>query len=101
MKTNEVKRKRRQDEMLREYDFAGMEGIRGKYYKAYRAGHTVRVHKSNGSINVRYFTLKDGAVMLEADLRQYFPTDEAVNSALRSLVALIPTKSKRKVARKN
>jgi hypothetical protein len=30
-----------------EYDFSG--GVRGKHYKAYRAGHTVKIHKSDGS----------------------------------------------------
>jgi len=30
-------------DMCPEYDFASMSGgVRGKYYKAYRAGHTVR-----------------------------------------------------------
>ena len=30
--------------------------------------------------------------MLEPDVRQYFPDSEAVNNALRSLIALIPRK---------
>ena len=30
--------------------------------------------------------------MLEPDVRQYFPDSEAVNHALRSLIALIPRK---------
>ena len=39
-----------------------------------------------------YFTLKDGAVMLEPDVREYFPDSETVNSVLRSLIMLIPRK---------
>jgi hypothetical protein len=33
------------DDMRPEYDFQSMKGgVRGKYYKAYRAGHTVKIH---------------------------------------------------------
>ena len=79
-------------DMLPEYDFAGRKGVRGKYYRAYRQGHSVRVHEANGMVRVRHFTLAEGAVMLEPDVRDYFPNSEAVNSALRSLIALIPAK---------
>ena len=50
------------EEMREEYDFSG--GVRGKHYRAYRAGHTVRVTRADGSIEERHFTLEDGAVML-------------------------------------
>ena len=73
------------DEMREEYDFSG--GVRGKHYQAYRAGHVVRVRKSDGSIEQRHFTLQDGAVMLDPDLKVRFPDSESVNRALRSLVA--------------
>ncbi len=79
-----------QTEMLPEYDFTGKKGVRGKYYRAYRQGHTVKIHKADGTVSTRYFTLEDGAVMLEADVRRYFPNSAAVNTALRSLIALIP-----------
>jgi hypothetical protein len=81
-----------QDDILPEYDFTGKKGTRGKYYQAYRKGHTVRIHQPNGMVNVQYFTLEDGAIMLEPDVRAYFPDSEAVNAALRSLIRLIPTK---------
>jgi hypothetical protein len=81
------------DDMRPEYDFSSMAGgVRGKYYKAYRAGHTVKIHKADGTTTVQYFNLEEGAVMLEPDVREYFPDSEAVNNALRSLIALIPTK---------
>lgn len=73
------------DEMRDEYDFS--HGVRGKHYQAYRAGHVVRVGKSDGSVEERYFTLQDGAVMLDSDLKGQFPDSESVNRALRSLVA--------------
>lgn len=81
------------DDMLPEYDFAKMSGgVRGKYHEAYRAGHTVKIVQEDGSVEVHYFTLEDGAVMLEPDVREYFPDTTAVNAALRSLIALIPEK---------
>lgn len=74
----------RPDEMREEYDFSA--GVRGKHYKSWRAGHTVVVTKADGSIEQRHFTLQDGAVMLDPDLRVRFPDSESVNMALRSLV---------------
>ncbi|MCZ7625006.1 MAG: hypothetical protein M5R38_03455 [Candidatus Methylomirabilis sp.] len=82
--------------MLPEYDVRGKKGVRGKYYRAYRQGHTVKVYKADGTVSIRYFTLADGAVMLEPDVRQYFPNADTVNAALRSLIALIPAKSARR-----
>lgn len=76
------------ENMLPEYDFRC--GIRGKHHQAYRAGHTVTIHKADGTSEVQYFTLEEGAVMLEPDVREYFPDSETVNRALRSLIALIP-----------
>jgi len=73
------------DEMRGEYDFS--QGVRGKHYHAYRAGHVVRVWKSDGSVEECYFTLQDGAVMLDPDLKARFPDSESVNRALRSLIS--------------
>jgi len=72
-------------EMREEYDFTG--GTRGKHYRAYRAGHTVRMTRADGTVAERHFTLEDGAVMLDPDLRDRFPDSDAVNKALRALVA--------------
>ena len=76
------------DEMRPEYDFS--EGVRGKHYQAYRQGHTVKIHQPDGNLLVQHFTLEDGAVFLEPDVREYFPDAEAVNKALRGLIALFP-----------
>ena len=77
-------------DMLPEYDFRG--GVRGKHYKAYRRGHKVKIHKADGTTIVQYFKLAEGTVMLEPDVQKYFPDSEAVNKALRSLIALVPRK---------
>ncbi|MEJ2748882.1 MAG: hypothetical protein P8183_13410 [Anaerolineae bacterium] len=83
------------EDILPEYDFSQMgDGERGKYYEAYRAGHTVRIMKEDGDVEVHYFTLEEGAVVLEPDVREYFPDSESVNEALRNLIALIPKRRK-------
>ena len=90
MKKEPCKQEGVEDDMRPEYDFANMAGgVRGKYYKAYRAGHTVQIHHEDGTIETQYFTLEDGAVVLEPDVRQYFPDSEAVNKALRCLIPLV------------
>lgn len=82
------------DEMLPEYDFRG--GVRGKHAQAYRQGHTVQIHREDGTTEVHYFTLADGAVMLEPDVREYFPDSQTVNRALRTLIDLVPDKKIRR-----
>ncbi|MEZ4706337.1 MAG: hypothetical protein R3A44_03985 [Caldilineaceae bacterium] len=77
-------------DMLPEYDFSGKTGVRGKYYQAYRQGHTVRVIQEDGNVITHYFTLEDGAVLLAPDVRKYFPDSDSVNQALRGLIQLIP-----------
>lgn len=58
-----------------EYDFSAMAGgVRGKYVKRYRAG-----------VNL---------VLLEPEVAEAFPTDEAVNEALRT--AMRATKASRR-----
>ena len=88
-----------QEEMLPEYDFTGKKGVRGKYHRAYQQGHTVRVDQEDGTVTTQYFTLEDGAVLLEPDVREYFPDSASVNRALRTLITLIPGKSAKRVAR--
>jgi hypothetical protein len=75
------------DDMLPEYDFTG--GVRGKHYQAYRTGHTVTINQTDGTMIEQHFTLEDGAVMLDPEVRRYFPDSEAVNNALRMLISLI------------
>jgi len=79
--------------MRPEYDFSAMKGaVRGKYYKAYREGHKLEIHKEDRTTSVQYFKLEDGAIMLEPDVRKYFPSSESVNKALRSLIEIMPSK---------
>ena len=78
------------NEMQPEYDFSGRRGVRGKYYHRYRQGHTVRVRREDGSVSIRQFKLEDGAVLLDPDVRAYFPDSDAVNRALRGLIEIMP-----------
>jgi hypothetical protein len=81
------------DDMLPEYDFSKMgEPVQGKYHEAYKAGHTVKIHKEDGTVEVHYFMLEDGSVLIEPDIRPYFPDSKTVNHALRTLISLIPRK---------
>jgi hypothetical protein len=55
------------DELRPEYDFASMKGgVRGKYVKRYRAGTNI--------------------VLVEPDVADAFPTQGAVNEALRGIL---------------
>lgn len=76
------------DEMLPEYDFSG--GVRGKHYHDYQRGYKIIIHKTDGTTEERDYTLPEGAVMLDPDVRAYFPDAETVNTALRGLIRLIP-----------
>jgi hypothetical protein len=56
-----------EDDLRPEYDFASLKGgVRGKYYRRFQAGTNI--------------------ARLEPDLARVFPTDEAVNEALRTVV---------------
>jgi hypothetical protein len=83
------------EDMKQEYEFSAMKGgVRGKYYEAYRKGHKVVIHKEDGTDSVQYFKLEDGAVMLEPEIKNYFPDSAAVNKALRSLIEILPEKKR-------
>ena len=73
--------------MLSEYDFKGKKGVRGKYYEAFKKGYTVLVYNEDGTVTNEYFAA------ISPDVREYFPDSESINKALRSLIALIPSKS--------
>ena len=77
-----------------EYDFTG--GVRGKHYKAMQAGYTITIHKADGTPVVKDVMLKEGAVVLEPDIRAYFPDSESVNRTLRCLIPLLPKKRRAK-----
>jgi len=55
------------DDLLPEYDLSQLKGgVRGKYYDRYKSGTNL--------------------ALLAPDVRRAFPTDDAVNQALRSIM---------------
>ncbi len=82
------------DELRPEYDLRRLlkGAVRGKHYKALQKGYTIKIHKSDGTTIVKHVKPADGTVILAPDVLEYFPDSEAVNKALRSLIALIPNK---------
>ena len=65
-----------------EYDFTG--GVRGKHYRAMQTGYTI----------TKDVMPKEGAVVLESNIRAYFTDSESVNMALCCLIPLLPKKRK-------
>lgn len=100
MKSNQTKPEDNVN-MESEYDFS--KAVRGKHYKNYRKGHVVSVTKAEGKVQTNYFKLEEGAVMLDPEVRKYFPDSEKVNNALRTLIKLIPAgrPATRKTTRKS
>lgn len=84
---------REDDTMRAEYDFTG--GVRGKHYRAMQGGYTITIHKADGTSLVKEVKPAEGAVILEPDVREYFPDSDSVNATLRSLIRLIPTQQKK------
>jgi hypothetical protein len=62
-----VKKQKPVEELRKEYDPSSLQGgVRGKYFERYRAGTNL--------------------VLLSPDVAEHFPSEEAVNSALRALI---------------
>ena len=82
-----------EDDILPEYDLTGKVGVRGKYSQSLKEnGYTIKVNHADGTTSVRYVP-PEGTVVLDPDVREYFPDEEAVNNALRTLIALVQRKT--------
>jgi len=88
------------DDMLPEYDFKGKKGVRGKYAKALEHGYSIRVTNEDGTVTVKQFVSRENTVVLDPDVRDYFPDSESVNHALRTLIELIPERGGKQVVEK-
>ena len=84
------------DTMRPEYDFRG--GVRGKHAAAVRQGYTQVVQHADGSQESTEIRPLTGSIVLAPDVQAYFPDAEAVNTALRGLIALRPRRPKRPAA---
>ena len=95
-KNNHIK----DDDMLSGYDFKGKKGVRGKYAKDLEHGYSIRVLNEDGTVTVKQFVSREDTVVLDPDVKVYFPDSESVNRALRTLIELIPERSGKQVAEK-
>ena len=86
--------------MLPEYDFKGKKGVRGKYAKLMQEGYTVRITNEDGTVTVQRYEQVGDAIVLDPDVRAYFPDSESVNRALRSLIEIIPEERKKQIGKK-
>jgi hypothetical protein len=77
-------------EMRAEYDFS--KGVRGKHAQALQRGYTIEIHQPDGTTVIEEVRPTEGVVILDPDIREYFPDSRSVNDALRALVKLIPTR---------
>lgn len=83
-----------EDTLRAEYDFRG--GVRGKHYRAMQGGYTITIHKADGTTLVQEVKPAKGVIVLEPDVQRYFPDSETVNTVLRSLIQLIPSRRRSK-----
>lgn len=79
------------DEMLPEYDFS--QGVRGKHFREYQQGYTVIITHSDGTQTVEQAIPNPDAIVLDPDLRRYFPDSAAVNRTLRTLLTILPVEA--------
>jgi hypothetical protein len=87
-----------EDSLRPEYDLSTLKqvGERGRHARARREGYTTVVKHADGSKTIIHHQVHPGAVVLDADVREYFPDSEAVNTALRGLIALLPKRRSRR-----
>jgi hypothetical protein len=85
------------DDILPAYNLEGKKGVWGKYARALQKRYSVRVLNEDGTVTVRDFVTKENTVLLDPDVKAYFPDLQSVNRALRSLIDLIPEKKARGV----
>lgn len=92
MKKAEIKpAKMEEDDLRAEYDFRG--GVRGRHYRPLEKGYVIYIHQPDGTTVVKHMKLEKGMVRLHPDVQEYFPDAQAVDHALRSLIALIPKRA--------
>ena len=80
------------DTLRGEYDFSG--GVRGKHYKDLSKGYTSIVNHPDGTKEITHYRPIPDMIHLAPDVRRYFSDSDAVNTALRGLIALIPAKQR-------
>ena len=92
MKKKTLRKPINKGEMRSEYDFSG--GVRNRFAAQLKEdGYSIRVTRRDGTI-VEKRVAGENTITLEPDVQEYFPTSQAVNRALRTLISIIPKKQK-------
>jgi hypothetical protein len=73
------------DTMRDEYDFS--EAKQGEFHHLLGKSRCFKIHHEDGTVTRQPAPV---LVALDSDVEVYFPTSEAVNDALRGLIALLP-----------
>jgi hypothetical protein len=76
--------KKTDDQMLESYDIAGKKGVRGKYAKALKDGHVVRIYSGKKRVSEKFYAA------IEPDVHAIFPDSRSINETLRKLISLVP-----------
>ena len=76
------------DTMQPEYDFS--QAVRGKHSARFRQGYSVEITQEDGSVQVQRFMRDANAVVIDQDVRTYFPDAASINKALRALIEILP-----------
>jgi len=54
----------------------------------------IEIRQPDGTTTIEQIQPAEGVVVLDPDIREYFPDSQSVNDALRNLVKLIPSRKK-------
>ncbi len=66
------------------------QAVRGKHSERFRQGYTVEITQEDGSVQVQRFVPNADAVVIDKDVRKYFPDAASINKALRALIEIMP-----------
>ncbi len=66
------------------------QAVRGKHSACFRQGYTVKIAQEDGSLHIQRFVPDADAVVIDQDVRKYFPDAASINKALRALIEIIP-----------
>lgn len=87
MKKSTDEKNMNNEDILPEYDFTT--AVKGKHYRPLHKGFSVHIHQTDGTTTVKQYKEVEGVIILDSDVRPYFPDSKAVNKALRQLIALL------------
>lgn len=66
------------------------QAVRGKHSARFRQGYSIEITQEDGTVQVQRFLSDTDAVVIDQDVRTYFPDAASINKALRALIEIIP-----------